>query len=124
MNRAMVIDDSRATRLILSRTLAELGFSVQQAANGKEGLAQMEQEGTTFRIVLVDWNMPELNGLQFVQAVRQRPEFNTVRIMMVTTETETEQMMTALRAGADEYLMKPFTPEMLKEKLSLLGMAS
>ncbi|HXD88872.1 MAG TPA: response regulator, partial [Urbifossiella sp.] len=71
--------------------------------------------------VLVDWNMPEMNGLEFVEAVRAERAFDAVRIMMVTTETEHAQVMRALKAGANEYLMKPFTPDVLVAKLGLMN---
>lgn len=122
MTRAMVVDDSRAMRMILSRTLVESGFEVLQAANGREALDRMERDGA-FQLVMVDWNMPEMSGLEFIRAVRARPEFRTVRLFMVTTETEIEQMTRALDAGADEYLMKPFTPDSVRDKLRLLGLA-
>ncbi len=81
----------------------------------------MQGDGASLRLILVDWNMPEMTGLEFVRAVRARPEFRPVRLLMVTTETEIEQMARALAAGADEYLMKPFTADALKDKLELLG---
>jgi two-component system chemotaxis response regulator CheY len=123
----MVVDDSRAIRLILSRTLGALGFEVTQAANGKEALARMTErredfdEERPYSLILVDWNMPEMNGLEFVQHVRANPEFEAVKLMMVTTETQIEQMTRALEAGADEYVMKPFTEEVISDKLRLLG---
>jgi two-component system chemotaxis response regulator CheY len=123
----MVVDDSRAIRLILSRTLKALGFEVSQAANGKEALAQMSwhdqdlEEERPYSLILVDWNMPEMNGLEFVQQVRSKPEFEAVKLMMVTTETQIEQMTRALEAGADEYVMKPFTEEIISDKLRLMG---
>jgi len=123
VNRALVVDDSRAMRMILSKALTEQGFEVSQAADGRAGLEQMERDGGSFQLVMVDWNMPELSGLEFVQAVRAQPRFGSVRLLMVTTETEIEQMVRALEAGADEYLMKPFAPESVKDKLRLLGMA-
>ena len=123
MNRALVVDDSRAMRMILSKALTEEGFEVSQAADGRAGLERMERDGGSFQLVMVDWNMPELSGLEFVQAVRAQPRFGSVRLLMVTTETEIEQMVRALEAGADEYLMKPFAPESVKDKLRLLGMA-
>jgi two-component system chemotaxis response regulator CheY len=109
--------------MILSKALTEQGFEVSQAADGRAGLEQMERDGGSFQLVMVDWNMPELSGLEFVQAVRAQPRFGSVRLLMVTTETEIEQMVRALEAGADEYLMKPFAPESVKDKLRLLGMA-
>ena len=118
---ALVIDDSRAIRLILARMLRELGFEVDEATNGREGLARLEV-GLTPDLVLVDWNMPEMSGIEFVTAARKPPYSSTARLMMVTTETEVPQMVRALEAGADEYVMKPFTREAIVEKLQLLGL--
>jgi two-component system chemotaxis response regulator CheY len=117
----LLIDDSRAIRVILGRMLGQLGFEVDEAANGREGLERLEA-GLTPELVLVDWNMPEMNGLEFVTAVRRPPYSSSARVMMVTTETEVPQMVRALEAGADEYLMKPFTRESIAEKLQLLGL--
>ena len=119
--RALVIDDSRAIRLILRRMLDQLGFVVEEAANGREALACLDK-GPMPELVLVDWNMPEMNGLEFVTAVRQPPYSSTTRVVMVTTETEIPQMLRALDAGADEYVMKPFTRESIVEKHPLLGL--
>ncbi len=121
MTKALVVDDSRAMRLILSKTLRELGFEVAQAANGREALDTMGREGASFGLVLVDWNMPELSGLEVVRSLRAQPAFDRVPVMMVTTETEIEQMVRALEAGANEYIMKPFTREVVEDKLRLLG---
>ena len=121
MTKALVVDDSRAMRLILSKTLRDLGFDVSQAANGREALATMDREGASFGLVLVDWNMPELSGLEVVRSLRAQPAFDQVPVMMVTTETEIEQMVRALEAGANEYIMKPFTREVVEDKLRLLG---
>jgi two-component system chemotaxis response regulator CheY len=117
--RALVIDDSRTVRAIIGKYLREVGLEVVEAANGREGLEQLRR-GPGIGLVLVDWNMPEMNGLEFITAVRAERAFDAVRIMMVTTETEQEQVLRALRAGANEYLMKPFTREILVAKLGLL----
>jgi len=122
MPKAMVVDDSRAIRLILSRILLEVGYEVRAAGNGKEALAVLEEEPCAFSLILVDWNMPEMNGLDFVRQVRSEPCFSAVTLMMVTTETEVDQMVKALEEGANEYVMKPFTKEIIAEKLRLLGM--
>jgi len=121
MSKAMVVDDSRAIRLILAKTLTELGYEVCQAANGKEALAAIERENGSISLVLVDWNMPEMNGLEFVQHVRSDSRFSQIPLMMVTTETEMHQMVKALAAGANEYVMKPFTKEIIQDKLRLMG---
>lgn len=120
MKRALVVDDSRAMRVILSRTLKDAGFDVLQAVNGRDAIEQLAQ-GDPPLVILVDWNMPELSGLDFVRLVRANPAFNLVPLLMVTTETEIEQIARALEAGANEYLMKPFTPEAVIDKLRLLG---
>ena len=121
MSRALVVDDSRAMRMILSKTLAESGFEVMQAANGREALEIMDREGPEIGLVLLDWNMPEVTGIEVVEKLRSQGTFNTVRLVMVTTETEIEQMARALEAGADEYVMKPFTREAVEDKLRLIG---
>ena len=121
--RALVVDDSRAVRLLISQVLAELGMDVLQAANGQEALEQLRQNPDV-ELVLVDWNMPVMNGLDFIRAVRAQRAFDSVRILMVTTETEGAQVTRALEAGANEYLMKPFSKEVLIAKLSLMDVIS
>jgi two-component system chemotaxis response regulator CheY len=74
------------------------------------------------KLVLADWNMPEMNGLELVKRLRQNPEFDSLKVLMVTTETEMDQMASALQAGADEYVMKPFTKDILTQKLEIVGM--
>jgi two-component system chemotaxis response regulator CheY len=118
--QALVIDDSGAVRLLVSSILREQGFDVCDAAHGQEGLQKL-QENAEIRLVLVDWNMPVMDGLEFIQIVRSQREWNDVQIVMVTTETECQQVERAMSAGANEYVMKPFTPEVLVAKLSLLG---
>lgn len=120
-SRAIIVDDSRATRTILKRTLAEEGFEVIEAGDGQQALDQLTQAGA-LDLALVDWNMPVMNGLELIGQLRARSEFDGMAIMMVTTETEIHQVQRALDAGANEYVMKPFTPEILREKLSLLGL--
>lgn len=118
--QALVIDDSRAVRLLVGNILREQGFDVVAAAHGQEGLAKL-RENPEIRLVLVDWNMPVMDGLEFIMAVRQTPAWDEVRLVMVTTETESEQVQRAMTAGANEYVMKPFTADVLVAKLSLLG---
>lgn len=117
--QALVVDDSKAVRSILSRILGELGFGVAQAADGVEALAELRK--TKPEVALVDWNMPHLNGLELVVAIRRQGTYDGVKLMMVTTESETHQMVRALDAGADEYVMKPFTKDVIVDKLQLLG---
>ena len=121
MAKALVVDDSRTIRTILKRILLELGYEVCEAADGKEALAVIDAEGTSVGLVLTDWNMPEMDGLEFIKTVRGDSRYSGLVVLMVTTETEIDQMLRALNAGADEYLMKPFQKEGLVDKLRLVG---
>ena len=107
--------------MILAKTLKEIGFEVREAANGKEALEVIAAEKTSVKLVLADWNMPEMNGLELLKRLRQNPELASLVVVMVTTETELDQMAAALEAGANEYVMKPFTKEILVEKLQMVG---
>ncbi|MGE0591174.1 MAG: response regulator [Vicinamibacterales bacterium] len=121
--KALVVDDSRAIRLILSQMLKELGFEVGQAGHGKEALAYLSDNQDT-SVALIDWNMPEMNGLELVEAVHNDPRLQSLRMMMVTTENEGRQVQRALEAGAHEYVMKPFTRDMIQDKLRMLGVGN
>ncbi len=118
--KALVIDDSRAIRRIIGEMLRDIGFEVIEAGNGLEALSQLEKHGKP-DIALVDWNMPEMNGLEFIKAVRAKSEYGDLPLMMVTTETEMERMAAAFVAGVNEYVMKPFDRETIMEKLQILG---
>jgi two-component system chemotaxis response regulator CheY len=117
--RALVIDDSRAVRIIIRQILHEMNMEVLEAGNGREALDQLRRN-PDLELMLVDWNMPEMNGLDFIRVVRSQRVYDSVRILMVTTETESSQVTRALSAGANEYLMKPFTRDVLVAKLNLL----
>jgi two-component system chemotaxis response regulator CheY len=117
--RALVIDDSRAVRMIIGNILREAGMDVLEAGDGQQGVNQLD-ENPDIELILVDWNMPVMNGYEFIQAVRAQQMYDHIPIMMVTTEAESEQVTKALNAGANEYLMKPFTKEVLIAKLSML----
>jgi len=119
--RALIVDDSRAMRSILRRILNELGFEAIEASDGEEGLKCLARLGKA-DLALVDWNMPRMNGYEFVRAVRAVPAYDGMPLMMVTTESEIGKVSQALAAGANEYVMKPFTKEMVVEKLAMLGM--
>jgi PAS domain S-box-containing protein len=108
-------------RTILSKTLMELGFEVREAANGKEALEVIQAEKTAVTLILVDWNMPEMNGLDLLKRLRQNPEFSSLVVVMVTAETELDHIAEALEAGANEYVMKPFTKDIIIGKLQLAG---
>jgi two-component system chemotaxis response regulator CheY len=119
--RALVIDDSRAMRTVLKRILLDLDFEVLEAADGRSALGVVEDQGLP-ELAVVDWNMPVMDGLEFVSELRARDGGRDVVIMMVTTENERSQVVRALAAGAHEYVFKPFTPDAIAAKLSMLGL--
>jgi two-component system chemotaxis response regulator CheY len=120
MVRALIVDDSKAMRSIVGRIVREIGFETFEAANGREGLTQLLAHGEV-ELILVDWNMPEMNGVEFLKAVRAQPGSSAFKILMVTTASDLEHVNTALEAGANEYLMKPFTKDAVVSKLQMLG---
>lgn len=124
MGTALLIDDSRAIRMTVGRTLNRFGYDVCSAANGREALAIIGRESLDLSVVLVDWSMPVMNGLEFLKAIRCNVKYGAIPLMMVANETESDQMCRALDAGANEYLLKPFTDEAIAVKLRVLGVLS
>jgi two-component system chemotaxis response regulator CheY len=120
---ALIIDDSKTMRSILRRIVTELGFDISEAGNGQEALDQLEA-GLVPDICLIDWNMPLMDGYTFVTRVRNDERWRGVTLMMVTTESEHGQIVRALAAGAHEYVIKPFTPDAIIEKMELLGLVA
>jgi len=119
--RALVVDDSRVMRSIIGKIVRENGFEVFEAGNGQEAMERLRAVDRPIDLALVDWNMPVMDGLSFVQAARADGAFTGLRLIMITTEVSTAQIRRAIEAGADEYLMKPFTKESLRDKLLLMG---
>lgn len=114
--RVLVVDDSSTMRRIIINTLVKLGHQdFVEAANGVEGL---ERASTCpIDLVITDWNMPEMTGLEFIRTLRTRPETSRVPVLMVTTNAAKDDIVEALRAGVDNYVVKPFTPDTIKEKI-------
>lgn len=121
MPKALVVDDSRTIRTILSKTLKGVGFEVLEAENGREALEVIEAESAAVSLILLDWDMPEMNGLELLKRLRQAPEFSSTVVVMVTAQTELDHIGEALDAGANEYVMKPFTKDILMGKIELAG---
>lgn len=119
--RALIVDDSRFVRDYVRGLLEEKGIECEEAADGRAGLERLESS-PAFDLALVDWNMPVMNGVEMLCHLRQAG-FHDLKVLMVTTEAENDFILRALESGADEYLMKPFDDEALREKLAMLGLA-
>jgi two-component system chemotaxis response regulator CheY len=116
--KLLVVDDSSTMRRIIKNTLARLGYKdVLEGADGVEGWTQMDNN-PDIDMLITDWNMPEMNGLELVKKVRADDRFKDTPIIMVTTEGGKTEVITALKAGVNNYIVKPFTPQVLKEKLA------
>jgi two-component system chemotaxis response regulator CheY len=118
---ALIIDDSRTMRSILSRIVADLGFAATEAGHGQEALDLMAG-GLEPDVCLIDWNMPVMDGYTFVTRVRAEKRWRQITLMMVTTESSHSNVVRALAAGAHEYVIKPFTADAIAGKLRLLGL--
>jgi two-component system chemotaxis response regulator CheY len=121
--KVLIVDDSRAMRAMLKSIMTDLGFEVLEAGHGIEGLAQIEAN-PGIDLALVDWNMPQMDGLEFVKALRQDRRNAELKVMMVTAENDMAKMARALMVGADEYAMKPLTRDAIIAKLEMLGLVA
>ena len=116
--KLLVVDDSSTMRRIIKNTLARLGHKdVLEGADGVEGWTVLDANPEV-DMLITDWNMPEMNGLELVIKVRADERFKDLPIIMVTTEGGKAEVITALKAGVNNYIVKPFTPQVLKEKLA------
>ena len=119
---AFVVDDSSAIRKIISQYLQALDIEFTEAEDGQDALDKLRDRGET-DLLLVDWEMPRMSGIELVRAVRSENRWKDVPIMMVTSLNELERVVEALEAGANEYIMKPCTQQALVEKLALIGLS-
>jgi two-component system chemotaxis response regulator CheY len=123
--RALVVDGSTATRALLARILREAGFEILEAGHGRQALEILRRHHATtpIDVLLVDWNLEEMDGFELLCFVRADEAFRSMRVVMVTSETDVSRVCAALDAGADEYAMKPFTRDVILEKLAILELA-
>ena len=120
MKTCLVVDDSRVIRKVARRILEDLNFNIEEAADGQEALDICRKQMPD--AVLLDWNMPIMNGLQFLQALRKEEEGAAPIVVFCTTENDLEQISLAIDAGANEYIMKPFDGEIIEAKFSEVGL--
>ena len=119
--KALVVDDSAGMRAYLKMVLKSAGIEVAEARNGVEALSVLASSPGV-EVVLLDWNMPEMDGYELLLQIRSNTAFDSMRVVMVTTETEAGRITKALNHGADEYVMKPFTREVILDKLQMIGL--
>lgn len=114
--KILAVDDSPTMRRIIINTLKRAGYSdIVEATDGKDALAKMKVDKFTF--IITDWNMPEMDGLTFVTRIRATDEYKHLPILMVTTRSVKDDIVEAMKAGVNNYIVKPFTPDTLKEKI-------
>lgn len=117
----LIVDDSRIVRKVARRIMEGLNFEIAEAEDGEQ--ARVYCETTKPDLILLDWYMPVMNGLEFIKALRAMPGGDTPKVIFCTTENNLQNIMEALSAGANEYVMKPFDEEIIKGKLAQIGMA-
>ncbi len=119
--RALVLDDAAAARIFLRDILIPLGFEVFEAADGIEGMDCLTAHGK-LDVAFVDLNMPNMDGFEFTRAVRENDDYDAMPLIIVTTETGMDKVAECLEAKANEYVMKPYTKEVIEDKLTILGL--
>lgn len=120
MKSCMIVDDSQVVRKFAKRIVEELGFSVIEASDGQEALLACEKQLPD--VILLDWNMPNVDGLQFLKLFKKHTEWSQVVVIFCTTENEAPKIVEALQAGANEFIMKPFDLELVKDKFIQTGL--
>lgn len=120
--RVLIVDDSRSMRMILKKMMTELGYTeIFEAEHGADALERLAEEVP--ELALVDWNMPVMGGHELIQAIREQRSLDKVKVMVVTSESSPRIVYEALKAGADEYAMKPLDAEVIGGKLQVLGLS-
>lgn len=122
--KILVVDDHAITRNLLRKSLSNLGvLTIVEASNGKEALQRLEKEAVNqspFSIIFSDWQMPEMNGYEFLLAIRQRASYRDIPFIMVSAERDPAEIIKAIRSGANEFIVKPFSEEVLRQKIGYL----
>ena len=120
MKTLLLVDDSRAVRLLGRRIVQPLGFEILEAEDGQKALETV-QAHPEIDVVLLDWNMPIMDGLSFLKALRANSGLRQPKVVMCTTENDMARIVEAMQSGANEYVMKPFTEDIIREKLETIG---
>lgn len=120
MRLSLVVDDSKVVRTVSRKIMEELGFQVMEAEDGQQALERCRENKP--EVILLDWNMPVMNGMEFLLAFRQLKEFADTIVIFCTTENDFSKIQEAMESGANEYVMKPFDKNIIEGKLSQLGL--
>jgi two-component system chemotaxis response regulator CheY len=120
MRRCLVVDDSRVIRKVARRILEDMRFEIEEAADGLEALQACRRQMPD--AILLDWTMPVMSGIEFLKQIRQEPAVEKPTVVFCTTENDVEKIAEALKAGADEYMMKPFDGDILQSKFAEAGL--
>ncbi|MCZ6863237.1 MAG: response regulator [Alphaproteobacteria bacterium] len=120
MKTCLIVDDSKVIRIVARRILQELNFEIAEAEDGSDALQAVQRQMPD--VILLDWNMPVMNGIDFLRALRQLPGGDAPRVLFCTTENDMDHIRMAMEEGANEYIMKPFDSEIMVAKLSQVGL--
>lgn len=120
MKRCLIVDDSKIVRKVMRKIIEPIGFDIAEAENGLEALEISKKE--TFQLVMLDWNMPVMTGIEFLKLLRALPDIEQPQVIFCTTENEFSKIQEALMLGANEYVMKPFDEDIIRGKLEQLGL--
>jgi two-component system, chemotaxis family, chemotaxis protein CheY len=120
MKSCLIVDDSKIVRKVMRKIIEPLGFSISEAENGQEALDIAKKE--TFSLIMLDWNMPVMTGIEFLKLLRALPDIEQPQVIFCTTENEFSKIQEALISGANEYVMKPFDEDIIRGKLEQLGL--
>ena len=125
MNKVLCIDDSKLIRKIVSQAAEMLGFEVVEACNGEEGISHISRDLGEIVLITLDWHMPKMNGYEFLETIKQREETKDIPVLMLTSESGKTNIVKAIKAGVNNYLLKPFSQEDLLVKMQeCLGKAA
>lgn len=120
--KVLIVDDSRSMRMILKKMMGQMGFT--DIAEAEHGVAALESLASSVpELALVDWNMPVMGGQEFIEKLREKRDYDRLKVMVVTSESNPRVVYEALKAGADEYAMKPITPDIITGKLEMMGLS-
>ena len=120
MKQCLIIDDSRMIRRVAGRIIKDLGFATEEAVNGQDALEKCQLSMPD--VILLDWNMPVMDGITFLKALREEPKGDKPSVLFCTSERDIKRIIEALSAGADEYIMKPFDSDIIESKFQLAGL--